>query len=1298
MPRPSNLYGVPLPSRGNVNNGRLSTQPITNVVRTPGLRPSDKTGHLARQIQQSSATANTATEPCGNPPTLTLNLIPVPRLTFPEDQEQQAFGECGPDLRSMPQNTCLGIFPVTVPNVSEPLSADRQNDSKDISDKKISTNGFKPILDSGVGTSPFRPELIMVTDYLPLYQRGKSLELSDTGLFVDVMFQAHQLRQETLAKIILKIQQKNLRTEADDKFKLVVEKYDKTIAKLEKDLGVASDIQKKISEVRKILDVRQAIDIEYDSKYFLSINDFVTQNMQYSKNQTRAFSNTKLLSQLLFDFRSTLQNYSVGLLDLRDPDRATDTSPINLDKTYTISNGFTFNLDSLAANQKDINATDVVFVNSFLSSLPTKKQEVIKVLSVLLCKELLVSKGLGNQEIKNKIANITNTRNNQNIFQKIIGDVGSSIFEINSTPGTLFSLLVRDVPNNPNIKVLPFENKYFDAENNKNIFVPGSSYYADSIFDIEAETPSWNVKPIIDYVSDYVKVTDSATDLLASLLGYKSSTGLLPTELIKNIYLEMHQVLSGLVDKDRIDRDSAILSSVIKLSEKDNRLRNLLFQYAILAGMRMNGTSEESAAFKLLANELQNVSALSLVRLNSRSTDDPSNVRLADGERAIGQYIEATAVAIEKRVNNILNTLDSSAKKNKDKGQNTTNVINVKNNNPDYYVGNIRVNNITSALRRALRTRTTYSFLKSFVDNFERLIVRSQENGLNNFLSNNKTNNSGLNVSTLSLMFFELCASFYATYMGSIIEQTKDGTTLTVNVKSNNSTRSVLYELARKDVPIPTYNEIIGNVQDRTAISVPISPFFTSNTAETTEQAKKTELYNILIELSNEEKIPANVLYILQKIKSYISNNSTNTLTFFQQNKLQTYLVDNNINSDKLEALQNLSQLRVSSHILDGVKSLTPTKVTIDGNIQANAQTNKLVLTDNLTPNEYSLIKLMMSESPYLPEANYSPEKEIKLFSIGIPAGFGKQLVDRINVEDITNESFRRRQADIVDVLIYKRDLRFEDIVFKPLKFSFDMSLFLNQQAIDLLVINEKLNFTQVFRKLSLADYPFDATYGYRKKLLDYSFIVDFGLEYRASLPNKSDRIAMFKNHIVSYILDMYISLLTGLKVDETTFVQTQSKPDRSIDREVFEIVYTYVKDIVDKRLPPLPSLTSDAQISALIQEILSNTTYSQKAKDYFFLFTYGTIAFNTEYLTALINQPKIFDRVFHVPVNVSDFEVDLEATLSTESGRQAWESTYVQDRIVPTQDGFYKVKPKSTNELVFEDFFVRIETAIDKD
>ena len=1318
MARSSNLFGVTVSSKGNVKNGLLSTQPATPLKNYTDQLAAERT--LARQLRQSNSTANTATQPCGPAPgddrdifaeqggTLTpeqqarltprVRNVPARPVRLLNTPGGQNFGECGPDLRNTAPASQPNTPPIAVSTPSESTYVDPMIDWNNVANNKISGNTFKPVLDSGVGTSPFRPELIMLTDYLPMYQRGGELKLSDTGLFVDVMFQAQKLRQQTLAKLIANIQKSNNQTQADEQFKAVIDKYNKTIATLEKDLSVASEIQRKTAELRKILDLKQIPETEYDSKYFLSLKEFAEEVMQYPKSKIDRFSNTKLLAQLLFDLQSTLENYSVGLLDLTDRDRARDNSPINIDKTYTISNGFSFNLKSLASNQKDINATDILFVNSFMSSLPTKKQEVIKILSVLLCKELVVSKGLGNQEVKKILSTALNTQSNQNIFQSIIGQVGANIFEINPTPGSLASVLVRDAENNQNVKILPFENKYVDTDNNKNVFVPGSSYYADSIFDINSTSPGWNTKPIVDYVTSYANVTDQATNLLSLLLGYDAPSELFPTALIKNIYLEMHQVLSGLINNSEVDRESALLCSVIKLSEQDNRLRNLLFQYVILTGMRMNDSAQENVAFKLLAEELQNVTSLSLVRLNSRSTDDPSNVRLADGERAIGQYLEATAAAIEKQVSKILS---SELKRSTAKRQNTVNARNTNDKNPDYFVGNVSAGTVAASLRRSLNTNRTYSFIKSFVDNFERLIIASQENGVNNFLTGGKTNNSGLNVSTLALMFYELCASFYGTYTACTVEETKNGTRITVDLKKNNSNRSALYEIARKSMPIPTYFDIIGSVEN-----IQINPnrrpigLLASDEADVTvpQQTAKTELYDILIKLSDEQKIPANALYILQTIKAHIRNNATATLNFFQQNKLQDYLVANNVDSDKLEILQNPSQLRVSAHTLDVVKSLTPTEVVVDGQ-KVGAQTNKLVLTDNLTPNEYSLIKLMMSEKPYLPEANYSPEKQIKLISVGVPAGFSKQLVDRFNVEDVRPTSFLGRQSDIVDVLIYKRDLRFEDIVFKPLRFSFDMSLFIDQQSIDSLSINENMNFERTIESLSIADYPLDSENGFRKKLLTYKNItMDKNSDYDYALPNNADRRSMFKNHVVSYILDMYISLLTGLKVDETTFIQTQSKPERSIDREVFQIMYTYVRDVIDPNFPPLPSLENDAAVSSLIQSILNNPDYPEKAKEYFRLFTYGTIAFNTEYLTALVNQPKIFDRVFHVPVDTSEFEIDLDATLSTESGRQAWQNTYVQDNLTRTQDGFYKVRPKNATDLTFEDYFVRIETSIDKD
>lgn len=1283
MARSSNLYGVTVGSKGNVNNGSLNAQSLSPM---PTIKSVDNIKNLIVNPSREKG-----------PPT--------PCATFDQIRLVQGAvaalnpagingGLCGPDLRTTaPTNTNTSraeppvVAPAPVPEAPDYLR--RINDWINISNNKTSGNTFKPVLDGGVGTSPFRPEVIALSDFVPLYERGDILKFTDSGLFVDVLYQSQRLRQQTLAKIVANIQQSNSQTTADEQFQVIVQDFNNTIKALEKDLSVAADVQSKIANIRNVLDVKNIPDSAYASKLFVGLKAFATQKMQYSERQISRFATTKLLAQMLFDLKSTIDNYSVGLLDLSDPDRRLDQDPIKLDKTYTISNGFNFSLRSLASNETNLNATEDKFVNAFIASLPSRKTETIKILTTLVCKELAISKGLTNKVFQDLLAKKYSGTNNVSAFNAIIGDVGATIFDITPNPNSIMSLLSEAIPNSDNATVLPFESKYIDSNNNTNIFVPGSSYYADSIFDIDGLDQSWNTKPLIDYVTKFAATTDSAVVSLASLLGYEKGDGALaPSTLIANVYSDLEQSLSAQSNDKGAEKATAVLAGVLRLAEKDAKLKNMLFQYALLCGMRTNSSADETPGFRQLADELVNMSSLSYARLESTRRDNPESVLLSQGAKASGQYLESMANAISKRTIQLAEqNVSRSSTNSKDKSK-------------DQLELDIKFDDIVAAMKVATKTSLSQNVIKSFVSNYNRLFKAAQDNGSNNFIQKGKTACSGLTASTLALMVFELCSSMFVNYTATGFERTASGSRLVINFSKNDSTRRNLAALIRRKCPIPTYVDII-NVVESIPVNPKLAPMPAVSLKETDNELdvrfRQGELYELQTKVIEEYLYPANVLYILQSIKAYLRNSATSALSFFQQNKLQKYLVDNNIDSDKLEILQNPSQLRVSTHILDNIKSLSPTPAVIN-NKTVESLTNKLVVSDNITPNEYGLIRLMMSEKPYLPEATYSPGKQIKIFSVGIPAGFSKQLVDRVNAEEIGFNSLVARQGDIVEVLVYKRDLRFEDIIFKPLSFAFDMSLFVDQISIDSLQINETMHFDSLISKMNLVDYVFSSGGAPQKKLYTLNNI-EKSDEYRYAIPDIASRRQMFKNHVVSYILDMYLSLLTGMKLDEATFIQTQSKPERSMDTKVFTMVYTYIKDIMKKDLPAVNVNNITQQtVSEVVSSIIDNEELDEETKDYFRLFTYGTIATNKEYVKALVNQPKIFDRVFNVPVDISHFEVDLDATLANESGRQAWGQTYVQDNMERTANGGYKVKDKKGTDLIFEDYFVRIQTAIDKD
>jgi hypothetical protein len=70
-----------------------------------------------------------------------------------------------------------------------------------------------------------------------------------------------------------------------------------------------------------------------------------------------------------------LEGYSVSLFDLVDQDRATDTSPITIDKTYTQTNGFSFSPSSVRSEVVSKKANKSDFFNQFMNSLPVNPDD-----------------------------------------------------------------------------------------------------------------------------------------------------------------------------------------------------------------------------------------------------------------------------------------------------------------------------------------------------------------------------------------------------------------------------------------------------------------------------------------------------------------------------------------------------------------------------------------------------------------------------------------------------------------------------------------------------------------------------------------------------------------------------------------------------------------------------------------------------------------------------------------------------------------------------------------------------------
>jgi hypothetical protein len=402
-------------------------------------------------------------------------------------------------------------------------------DNTSIAQTRILNNEF--IIQSSNGINNLRPELLSKLDFSPIWKPSqlnvRDVLLRDTstiGDFINFQYQTKLLRQETLAALI-----SNMKKELPvDPFPTLKTDFEDELRKIDGDLEFLNTILNNIKKINSVFDIKSYADPSFKISEngtlveILTLRELLTQRMQFSLDQYNRAAETKLLLQILFDLTNCLNNYSVNLIDLTDNDRVLAQSPTSIDKTYTLAqNSNLFNLKNFGRSVQ--RGTPLETYDYLLQSLPEAPDDVIKLLTYCLAKEYLVSTGLGdpsNAELLNRYSSNV-VQGNFKVFENIIGPIGDNIFQIQSSVGnnnaanTLSSLLYVDT-GNPNINVLPFENRYIQSDDNLKTFVPGSSYFTDAIITTDGST--WNLTPFTNYAARFNTVFTNAKSTINALL------------------------------------------------------------------------------------------------------------------------------------------------------------------------------------------------------------------------------------------------------------------------------------------------------------------------------------------------------------------------------------------------------------------------------------------------------------------------------------------------------------------------------------------------------------------------------------------------------------------------------------------------------------------------------------------------------------------------------------------------------------------------------------------------------------
>jgi hypothetical protein len=184
--------------------------------------------------------------------------------------------------------------------------------------------------------------------------------------------------------------------------------------------------------------------------------------------------------------------------------------------------------------------------------------------------------------------------------------------------------------------------------------------------------------------------------------------------------------------------------------------------------------------------------------------------------------------------------------------------------------------------------------------------------------------------------------------------------------------------------------------------------------------------------------------------------------------------------------------------------------------------------------------KTKLAIQGFLSDPEFATSKAInkKIITVGIPMGFTEKLKQRVTISKSLRSSFTDKQSDIVNLCVYKVDLQHPDIIYSPRKYPFEISRFpvRNDDAHPTFSTSMTTyvgkfptrDYTQAFETNGTAN---DVQYLTPDKNATQAFADD-----SYSFLTSDQKASLAYNHTVSFLLETYTRLMTGITLNEQSF------------------------------------------------------------------------------------------------------------------------------------------------------------------
>ena len=395
-----------------------------------------------------------------------------------------------------------------------------------------------------------------------------------------------------------------------------------------------------------------------------------------------------------------------------------------------------------------------------------------------------------------------------------------------------------------------------------------------------------------------------------------------------------------------------------------------------------------------------------------------------------------------------------------------------------------------------------------------------------------------------------------------------------------------------------------------------------------------------------------------------------------------------------------------------------------------------------LSSDQYSMLLASFESKKF--RSSYAFNKRI--LSVGIPVGQVSNLKQTIDASKKNSKgmfSVSERQLDLIRLNVYKIDIEYSDLVFKPISFLFEMSRFVSRFDKDYKKIASSLTFADVINSIPTIDL--------RDKVITTA-TPSYGVTeaYSASeydFLSKEQKTQLVQNHVMSHMLELYVRVLCGIDIDERKFhiirpelfmstgmssllidngIEKSSIPKKTLtiqskiaydpSRSMFTNIEPSKLIISNKTVPKKTQSTSSKTINPDNLSQSQQQFLKQSISNVSALGSVITRFSDEAVVTKSLLRPKKFDRVFNVVVDPDDFEIDYDKTVSSPTGKRTLEKLLASEQVIDAslkqlssigvnpgnssaQQSVYKLreKQKSEGDFAFEKYFVTVETSIEE-